>query len=74
MQTDDTLYIFTDGYADQFGGEKGKKFKYKALQELLLSIQKMNMGDQKIVIAETFINWKGKLEQVDDILVMGVRV
>ena len=74
LQTDDTLYIFTDGYADQFGGEKGKKFKYKALQELLLSIQKMNMEDQKIVIAETFINWKGKLEQVDDILVMGVRV
>lgn len=74
LQTGDTLYIFTDGYADQFGGEKGKKFKYKALQELLLAIQKMSMEEQKIVIAETFINWKGKLEQVDDILVMGVRV
>ncbi|MBA4241876.1 MAG: hypothetical protein C0448_14215 [Sphingobacteriaceae bacterium] len=70
----DTIYVFTDGYADQFGGPKGKKFKYKSLQQLLISIHDKDMNEQKTILEETFSNWKGNLEQVDDILIMGVRV
>ncbi|MFL5754452.1 MAG: tetratricopeptide repeat protein [Bacteroidia bacterium] len=69
----DTIYIFTDGYADQFGGQKGKKFKYKQLEELLLSVQGKSMTAQKLILEEKIILWKGNLEQVDDILVIGVR-
>jgi serine phosphatase RsbU (regulator of sigma subunit) len=74
LQTGDTIYIFTDGYADQFGGVKGKKFKYKSLQQLLISIQDMSMDEQKNILARSLNDWKGKLEQVDDILIMGVRI
>ena len=74
LQRGDSIYIFTDGYADQFGGEKGKKFKYKSLQQLLISIQDKDMEEQKTILTDTFISWKGNLEQVDDILVMGVRI
>jgi serine phosphatase RsbU (regulator of sigma subunit) len=70
----DTVYVFTDGYADQFGGPKGKKFKYKQLQELLLSIQERSMQEQEAILTETLNSWKGGLEQIDDILVIGVRV
>ena len=70
----DTIYIFTDGYQDQFGGEKGKKFKAEQLKKLLLSIQNQDIDTQKEVINTTFENWKGKLEQVDDVCVIGVRV
>ncbi len=68
------LYLFTDGYADQFGGPKGKKFKYKTLQEKLLAIANENMDTQKELLNETFENWKGSLEQVDDVLIIGIRV
>lgn len=74
LQPGDTIYIFSDGYADQFGGEKGKKFKYKQFQELLLSIQSRSMDKQKQVLDETIERWRGNLEQVDDILVIGFRV
>ncbi len=74
MQKEDTFYIFTDGYADQFGGEKGKKFKYKQLQELLISIQPEPMLKQEEILLDTLNEWKGNLEQVDDVLVIGVRV
>jgi serine phosphatase RsbU (regulator of sigma subunit) len=74
LQKGDTIYIFTDGYADQFGGEKGKKFKYKSLQQLLISLQGKPMVEQKEILYTTIQQWKGNLEQVDDILVMGVRV
>jgi serine phosphatase RsbU (regulator of sigma subunit) len=70
----DTLYLLTDGYADQFGGPKGKKFKYKQLQEKLLSIFSLPMHRQKEELNTTLENWKGNLEQVDDILLMGIRV
>ncbi|MGP8215699.1 MAG: tetratricopeptide repeat protein [Bacteroidia bacterium] len=68
------LYLFTDGYADQFGGPKGKKFKYKQLQELLLSNASKSMEEQKIALESTLESWKDGLEQVDDILVIGIRV
>ena len=74
LETGDSLYIFSDGYVDQFGGEKGKKFKSKAFKTLLLSIQDKSMEDQKQIIDETFENWKGSLEQIDDVCVIGVRV
>ncbi len=74
LQKNDTLYLFTDGYADQFGGEKGKKFKSGNLKQLLLSIQNKTMEEQKKYIIESFENWKGNLEQVDDVCIMGIRV
>jgi serine phosphatase RsbU (regulator of sigma subunit) len=70
----DTLYIFSDGYVDQFGGEKGKKIKVKAFRELLLCIQNKTMKEQKRIINETFNLWMGDLEQVDDVCIIGVRV
>ncbi|MFI5149194.1 MAG: tetratricopeptide repeat protein [Bacteroidia bacterium] len=70
----DTIYIFSDGYADQFGGEKGKKFKYKKLQELLLSIQDRTMAEQETMLLHSFKTWQNQLEQVDDVLIIGVRV
>lgn len=70
----DTIYLFSDGYVDQFGGEKGKKFKSKAFKALLLSVQEKTLEEQKILIDEAFEAWKGKLEQIDDVCVIGVRV
>ncbi len=74
LEKGDTVYIFSDGYPDQFGGERGKKFKAKAFRELLLSIQDKAMEEQKTNIDEAFETWKGDLEQIDDVCVMGVRV
>ncbi|HKR07141.1 MAG TPA: response regulator [Bacteroidia bacterium] len=74
LTVNDTLYLFTDGYADQFGGEKGKKLMSKTFKEILLSIQKMNMGEQEVFLKNYFEKWKGDNEQVDDILVIGIRV
>lgn len=70
----DTIYVFTDGFADQFGGKKGKKFKYKSLQQLILSIQSHTMHEQHSILSKTLHEWKGNLEQVDDVLVIGIRV
>ena len=66
------MTISSDGYIDQFGGEKGKKFKAKGLKELLLNIQDKSMEKQKQTIDDVFETWKGDLEQVDDVCVMGV--
>jgi serine phosphatase RsbU (regulator of sigma subunit)/Tfp pilus assembly protein PilF len=70
----DTIYIFTDGYADQFGGPKGKKFMYKPFKELLLSIQNKTMDEQKIVLEHHFEEWRGGHEQIDDVCIIGVRI
>ncbi|MBA3665620.1 MAG: tetratricopeptide repeat protein [Bacteroidetes bacterium] len=70
----DTLYVFTDGFADQFGGKKGKKYKYKPLQQLILSIQSETMVRQHDILNRALIEWKSDLEQVDDVLIIGVRV
>ena len=74
LEQGDAIYIFSDGYVDQFGGERGKKFKAKAFRELLLSIQDKTMEEQKASIDKTFETWKSDLEQVDDVCVIGVRV
>ena len=65
----DVLYLYTDGYPDQFGGEKEKKFKYKPLNELLLKINQQPLSEQVGILKTTFTNWKGNLEQVDDVCV-----
>lgn len=74
LQKGDVIYTFTDGYADQFGGEKGKKFMYKPFKELLLSIVQLPMVEQRTILTTTFNTWKGNLEQVDDVCVMGIRI
>ena len=70
----DTIYIFSDGYADQFGGEKGKKLKSANFKKLLLDVVTQDMQTQLTQIDEAFENWKGDLEQLDDVCVIGVRV
>jgi len=74
LQKGDTIYTFSDGYADQFGGEKGKKFKGANFKKLLLTIQQESMENQKELINETFENWRGELEQIDDVCVIGVKI
>jgi serine phosphatase RsbU (regulator of sigma subunit)/Tfp pilus assembly protein PilF len=74
IEKGDVLYLFTDGYADQFGGDKGKKFKYKQLQQLLLEISDKPMDEQRSLLDQTIEHWKGNLEQIDDILIIGIRL
>ena len=74
LNTGDSFYIFSDGYADQFGGERGKKFKAANFKRLLLSMQSEPMEKQRELIDEAFENWKGSLEQLDDVCVIGVRI
>ena len=74
LQKGDSIILYTDGYADQFGGEKGKKFKYKALNELLLANHQKTSNHQKEILLNKFDKWKGNLEQVDDMLVIGIRI
>jgi serine phosphatase RsbU (regulator of sigma subunit) len=70
----DSLYAFSDGYPDQFGGERGKKYKSKNFKRFLLSIQDQAIAAQRDLLAKEFASWKGSLEQVDDVCVIGVRV
>ncbi len=73
IEKGDTFYIFSDGFADQFGGPKNKKFKYKPLKKLLLSNQEKTMAKQKEILLDTFVEWKGDNFQVDDVLIIGMR-
>jgi serine phosphatase RsbU (regulator of sigma subunit) len=70
----DIIYLFTDGYADQFGGPKGKKFKYKQLEEVLLRHHQLPLNVQREKYGEIFAQWKGDLEQVDDVLLIAVKL
>lgn len=74
LKKGDIIYLFSDGYADQFGGPLGKKFMYKRFKELLVSLYDLPMLEQKKEINEAFHTWKGDLEQVDDVLVIGIRI
>lgn len=74
LRTGDMLYIFSDGFSDQFGGEKGRKFLSKKFKKLLLDIHSKDTTQQKQTLESTFNNWKGKLSQVDDVLVMGIQI
>ncbi|HEX7413633.1 MAG TPA: SpoIIE family protein phosphatase, partial [Bacteroidia bacterium] len=74
LQSGDVIYTLTDGFPDQFGGEKGKKFMSKNLRELLSANAHLPMQGQKELLEVTFKNWAGNLEQVDDVTIIGVRV
>ncbi|MFH1321230.1 MAG: tetratricopeptide repeat protein [Bacteroidota bacterium] len=73
LQKNDTIYIFSDGFQDQFGGPRDKKFGRKQFKEVLLSIQPKSMEEQKEALDKAIEDWKGDSEQIDDILVIGVR-
>ena len=66
--------MITDGYPDQFGGPKGKKFMYKNLKDTLTQLSGLSTQEIKIQLKTIFDNWKGNNEQVDDVLIIGVRV
>lgn len=74
LQQDDEIYIFTDGFQDQFGGERQKKYKISRLRELILALNFATMEEKKSRIDLAFESWKGDLEQVDDICIIGVRI
>lgn len=74
LQKGDVVYLFTDGYADQFGGPRGKKFKYKQLEQLMEEIHALPMPEQKKILDQRFEAWRGELEQVDDVTFIGVRL
>ncbi|MBU8893680.1 MAG: tetratricopeptide repeat protein [Bacteroidales bacterium] len=74
IQTGDVVYIFTDGYIDQFGGPDVRKFKLLPFKEMLIRIKDMPMDEQKKVLEDEFYKWKGNYEQIDDVLVMGIRI
>jgi serine phosphatase RsbU (regulator of sigma subunit) len=70
----DALYLFTDGFADQFGGERGKKFKYKPFRELIAKNSNLPMEQQRTSLDFSFEKWRGEFEQVDDICLIGIRI
>ena len=74
LEKGDVIYVFSDGYADQFGGLKGKKFMYRQFRETLFSIKDLPMDEQRALLDQKIEAWKGSFEQVDDILIIGVRI
>jgi serine phosphatase RsbU (regulator of sigma subunit) len=74
LQKDDMIYVFTDGYADQFGGTDRKKFMYKRFQELIIKVSAFEMSRQKEYLENTFDEWRGNFKQIDDVLVIGIKV
>jgi serine phosphatase RsbU (regulator of sigma subunit) len=74
LQDGDMIYLFSDGFQDQFGGEKGKKFKAKAFMKLLLEMKDKSMKEQSSLLSKAFDDWKGNFEQLDDVCVIGLRI
>ena len=74
LEKGDTIYVFSDGYSDQFGGPDGKKFKINQFKMMLLSLSGVPMHQQQIALEKSIVEWRGVLQQVDDMLVIGVRV
>lgn len=74
LQEGDVFYLFSDGYVDQFGGDRGKKMKSKLFKELLVEIYELPMDKQKKLLIDYFNNWKVDLEQVDDVCILGVKI
>jgi serine phosphatase RsbU (regulator of sigma subunit) len=73
LEEGDMIYLFSDGFADQFGGKEEKKFKYRPFRDLLISISDLSVPEQKNQLQQTFDTWKGNLKQLDDVLVFGFR-
>ncbi len=74
LEKNDMLYLFSDGYIDQFGGDEGSKFKQKPFKDLLLKIGNMPMEDQRTEIEVTMMQWQGEQTQLDDMMILGVRI
>ncbi|MFC2113374.1 PP2C family protein-serine/threonine phosphatase, partial [Bacteroidota bacterium] len=74
LKKGDLFYLFSDGYADQFGGPKDKKFKYSALRDLLVKIHKKPLEAQKKELEKSFVKWKADTDQVDDVLLIGLKI
>jgi len=74
LEKNDLLYLFTDGFPDQFGGEKGKKYKYTHFQDFLVKINNRPIQEHETLLNEEFVMWKGSLEQVDDVTIVGIRI
>ena len=74
LEKGDQLYMFSDGYPDQFGGAKGKKFKYKPFKKLLLENANKPMSEQLTTLETAFFKWKGHLEQIDDVVIVGIKI
>ena len=74
LQKGDLIITLTDGFGDQFGGVKGKKFMNKKLRELIIENSHLPLNEQKDILSKTFSEWKSDLEQIDDVCVIGVRV
>ncbi len=74
MKQGDRVYMFTDGFPDQFGGPQGKKFKYRPFKDLLLEVHERPMEEQHRILSLIFDEWKGDLSQIDDVLVIGLRL
>lgn len=74
LEPGDTIYLFTDGYADQFGGDQGKKFTKKRFKDKLIQIQGESLKTQRETLKQTLIGWAGSQQQVDDVLVIGIRI
>ncbi|MDA3780382.1 MAG: tetratricopeptide repeat protein [Bacteroidales bacterium] len=74
IQKGDMLYLFSDGYADQFGGEKGMKFRQTPFKNLLLKIHKEKPEEQKLILTNTLNEWQGDYKQIDDIMILGIQL
>ena len=74
VKKDDKLYLFSDGFVDQFGGESGKKYMIKRFKEFLVSVYNKSMSEQNSLLEKELINWKGNYSQIDDILILGVKI
>ena len=74
LQKNDLVITLTDGYADQFGGPKGKKYKYKQFENLLVENSHLPLNDLKLMLQADFDKWKGNLEQIDDVCVIGIKI
>lgn len=73
LQLGDCVYLSSDGYADQFGGDGGKKFMTKRMKELIVRVSSLPMAEQKTELGNAFMSWKGTVAQIDDVLVTGIR-
>jgi serine phosphatase RsbU (regulator of sigma subunit)/ligand-binding sensor domain-containing protein len=73
MQVGDVIYLFSDGFADQFGGDKGRKFMYKRFKEFLVEIHQKPMEEQRNILEKEALDWRGDMEQIDDHIIMGIK-
>lgn len=74
LQKGDVLYMFSDGFPDQFGGEKEKKYSTKRFKQLLVDIHTQPMADQKEFLNKEILDWRGEVEQIDDVIILGIRI